>query len=372
MLGFALFLLLGLLLAELLAVWMTVRRLRRPPRRSAAWAVSRNQPTDPSEMVPARRFENYTLRLDPRRPREESPVWDITGDANSPDSPVVILTPGWGDSRVTMLGRAAALAPFAARVIVWDPPGHGESPAGSRCALGTREPAMIRALIEHAAATHARLIILYGFSLGAGASIVAAAERAASLSSPQPSGTGVPPVAPQPSSSLFSPPSSPKPQAPTPIHAVIAEAPYRQPWTPARNVLRLAGLPERTVVPTVFALLGARFGAGPRWRGAHAGVGFDRAIHAARVDAPLLVIHGGSDEICPAEDGEAIAAAAPRGTFARIEGATHNEMWRDAATANRATETIDRFLRQIAPARIEGADARGASAIPVPSAHTPH
>lgn len=323
MLGFVLFLLLGLLLAELLAVWMTVRRLRRPPRRSAAWAVSRNQPTDPSEMVPARRFENYTLRLDLRRPREESPVWDIAGDAGSPESPVVILTPGWGDSRVTMLGRVATLAPFAARVIVWDPPGHGESPPGSRCALGTCEPAMIRALIEHAAATHARPIILYGFSLGAGASIVAAAQPDSALS------------------------SSRKPQAPSAIAAVIAEAPYRQPWTPARNVLRLAGLPEKSVVPVVFALLGLRFGAGPRWSGAHAGVGFDRAIHAPRVDGPLLVIHGGNDEICPAEDGEAIAAAAARGTFARIEGATHNEMWRDAATAARARAAIAEFMHDL-------------------------
>ncbi len=323
MLGLVLFLLLGLLLAELLAVWMTVRRLRRPPRRSAAWAVSRNQPTDPSEMVPARRFENYTLRLDPSRPREESPVWDIAGDAAAPDSPVLILTPGWGDSRVTMLGRVAALAPFAARVVVWDPPGHGESPAGSVCALGTREPAMIRALIEHAAATHARPIILYGFSLGAGASIVAAAEFNSGLS------------------------SHPAPQAPSPITAVIAEAPYRQPWTPARNVLRLAGLPERSVVPVVFAVLGIRFGAGPRWRGAHGGASFDRAIHAARLDVPLMVIHGGSDEICPTSDGEAIAAAAPRGLFARIEGATHNEMWRDTATAKRARETIERFLQQV-------------------------
>lgn len=317
---------------------MTIRRLRRPPRRTAAWAVSRSLPSTPAEMDPPRRFDDMFLnpggepgaggsehrsrknRLRWRgqghgRGHDRGRMWDIVGDRAW--APVILVTPGWGDSRVTMLGRVAALASMASRVVVWDPPGHGE--AGGLCPLGTREPEFIARLAAWAHETHARPVVLFGFSLGAGASIVAAAEEAAR------GGTGA-------------------------IAGVVAEAPYRLPWTPARNVLALAGLPRATVVPTAFALLGVRLGVGPRWRGAHGGAGFDRAAHASRLRVPLLVIHGEADEICPIADGEAIAAAAgAMGSLVRVPGATHNEMWTVPESARAASGAVREWLLRIRP-----------------------
>ncbi|HVZ94831.1 MAG TPA: alpha/beta hydrolase [Phycisphaerales bacterium] len=374
MFGLVILFSMGLALAYALVVWMTVRRLRRPPRRTAAWAVSRGLPANPGEMNPAREFESFALRLD-ERTRDESPAWSIAGDARgatggtkeagrASDSlaPIIIVTPGWGDSRVTMLGRVNELAKLASRVIVWDPPGHGEAPG--LCALGTREPEMITRLVEwacdnygareHLDSSHAQRgapplrnspaedensaqaslvtgetghappIVLFGFSLGAGASIVAAASDRATGFRGSERMPGSPRGASQTVSRI--------PQAAPRIAAVIAEAPYRFPWTPARNVLRAIGLPHRVVLRAVFAVLGMRLGVGVTWGRAHGGVGFDRAKHAAGLRMPLLILHGEADEVCPVADSEAIVKAATHAngtntTLARIAGGTHLVLW---------------------------------------------
>ena len=107
----------------------------------------------------------------------------------------------------------------------------------------------------------------------------------------------------------------------------IAEAPYRLPLTPARNVMRLNHLPYRLNLPVAMGLVGLRLGVGAGWRRGQDGVGFDRAAHAARLGCPLLVIHGSEDEISPIEDGRAIASAAPAGEIVEVEGAGHNDLW---------------------------------------------
>jgi len=73
------------------------------------------------------------------------------------------------------------------------------------------------------------------------------------------------------------------------------------------------------------ALMGVRLGVGPWWRG------FDRAETAARVTAPVLVIHGTEDAISPIEDGRRIAESARAGRIAEIEGGGHNDLWADPA-----------------------------------------
>jgi uncharacterized protein len=47
------------------------------------------------------------------------------------------------------------------------------------------------------------------------------------------------------------------------------------------------------------------------------------ATYAARLAAPLLVVHGAEDTSVPPHEGRALAAAAPRGTFVEIAGADH-------------------------------------------------
>ncbi|HUF10925.1 MAG TPA: alpha/beta hydrolase [Rhodothermales bacterium] len=51
---------------------------------------------------------------------------------------------------------------------------------------------------------------------------------------------------------------------------------------------------------------------------------FDNLGRAAEIDAPLLVLHGDADRIIPTWMGQAVANAAPNGTFVPLAGAGHN------------------------------------------------
>jgi len=301
--------LIGFGVAYTSVVWFIVRRLRNPPRRTYSWAVARNVPGDPGELDDPRDFESWTLRWSNAHRRAlELPVWEIAGD--DADGPAVVCTPGWGDSRVGALVRIGALLPHASTVVTWDPPGLGE--ADGRCALGTVEHRALAALVERVRAATSRPIVLYGWSLGAGVSLAAAASDKA-------------------------------------VAGVIAEAPYRLPKTPARNVLHLSGLPHRVTLSPAFACMGIRLGVGWRWKG------FDRAAIAARVEAPLLVLHGSGDAVSPPEDGVAVAEAAPRGVMAMIEGAGHNDLWTQPRFAGECAEAVRSLLVQCRAGAAAGA-----------------
>src|SRR5262249_23566921 len=159
---------LGVCLAAL--TWYTVRTLQHPPRRGYAYAVARSAPGDPSELATPAPFETWTFQP----PGVPGPiaVWDIRGA--SPDGPTVIVTHGWGESRVLSLARVPAMLGTAGRLILWDLPGHGDSPG--MCRLGTQEVDALRTLIERAQGPAP--LVLYGSSLGGGVSIAAAAGGA--------------------------------------------------------------------------------------------------------------------------------------------------------------------------------------------------
>ncbi len=311
MLGLLQLLALGLLAAVAFATWATVHRLRRPRRKTYAWAVSRGKPGDPSEADAPRAFESITLTIDGTGTTTDA--WRIPGD--NPSGPCVIFTPGWADSKLGVLPRLPALLPHASEVIAWDPPGHGEQ--AGLCALGTREPAQIARIVRELADTDSsRRFILHGSSLGGGASIVAAVMLAESGFDVGGRGGKV--------------------------VGVIAEGPYRIPPTPARNVIRAAGLPWQPNGPLAFAYLAARLRTNPTWRT------FDRAAWAARLTCPLLVLHAGEDEVCPLEDGRAIAAAAPEGEIAVIEGAGHNTLWTDERFAGESGDAVRGLAARVA------------------------
>ncbi len=344
----------GLLLVWVSAVVYVAWMLAHPPRRTYASAVARSRAGDPSELVPARKFDSWAFRSR----GVEFPVWDIQGD--DPTGPVVILTHGWADSRIGGLLRVATIAPLASRIILWDLPGHGE--ARGVCRLGTAEVEDLEALVgavegrdeetkrrrdegNRTNPTRERgngaLVVLHGWSLGAGVSIVVAGETRG-------------------------------------IAGVIAESPYRVPATPARNVLKARGLPHRGVLEPALWLVGLLLGVGPRFertarvskrrstetpgsspladaRGSSGREAtgslrvFDRAAHAARLGCPLLVIHGTEDEVCPVEDGRAIAAAAPAGLgrLAEVEGARHNDLWTEARNTEHCTGAVQQFLAEL-------------------------
>ncbi|MCC6679017.1 MAG: alpha/beta hydrolase [Phycisphaerales bacterium] len=286
----------GLVLAVLIAAVYAGWALTHPPRRTYASAVARARPGDPSELPSPRVFESWTFTTG----GATLPVWDIPGD--NPAGPVVIMTHGWADGRLGALQRLGPVLPVASRIIAWDMRGHGD--ATGICRLGTREVDDLAALIEHLGASS---VILFGWSLGGGVSIAAAARDDLSRR----------------------------------IAAVIAEAPYRVPGTPARRVMHVRGLPYRLNLPITFFVLGFLFGVGPRWRG------FDRAAHARRLKCPLLVIHGEWDQICPVEDGRAIAEAAPAGSLAILADGGHNDLWVEEPLAARCGEVVREFLTNL-------------------------
>ena len=272
-------------------IWVTMRSMIRPPRRTYAWAVANNRPGDPGELDEPRAFESWSFAAGGR----EYAVWDIEGDAEA--GPIVVCSHGWSDSRIGVLGRVDGLATCTSRVIAWDMRGHGESPG--LCQHGVGEVDDLIALIAHLG----KPIVLYGWSLGAGVSIAAAAR-----------------LAEEPSAGH--------------VLGVISEVPYRLPTTPARAVIRSMNMPHTITLDAAFWIMGARFGVGPRWERGQGGFGFDRALLAGKLRCPLLVLHGEQDVIAPFEDGQAIAeAAGERGRIVRFEEAGHNDIWSDNGVA---------------------------------------
>lgn len=306
---------LGLLIAIALGAWITGHHLRRPPRKTYGWALARNLPGEPGELDDPLAFEALELDLradDPKlKPFGRSPVWDIQG--RDPSGPVIIWTPGWGDSRVGALARIRHLAPVARRVIAWDPPGQGDAPG--KWPMAVREDRMLRELARWAATTHNAPILLAGSSMGAGLSLVAAVDLAD--------------------------------QNAAPIAGVIAEAPYRLPRVPARNYLRAVGHPHTWNIELVYGLMGLRLGAGADWEKAHDGRAFDRAQWAAKLPCPLLVLHGDLDVISPPEDGKEIAERAEHAQLVMIEGGGHNDLWLKPEFERQCAGAVGRFVRSL-------------------------
>lgn len=296
---FPLMMAVSLLLAWACMVAYTMWMLTHPPRRGFAYALSRGAPADPAAAL------GLTVGSDGQLPWREwtvstsknalLKVWDVPG--RNPAGPVVIVSHGWGDSRVVMLPRLQTLATHASRIILWDMSGHGES--GGTCSLGNLEVDQLLSVID---AARADRVVLYGFSLGAGVSIAAAARLGDRAS------------------------------------AVIAEAPYRWAITPARNVLHIRGLPHTFTLAPALMLLGVRLGLGPNW--ATRGV-FDRAALAAKLSSAtsLFILHGEHDAICPLDDAREIAAAG-RGTCTTIPSGTHAELWTSPRTRDATAQAV--------------------------------
>lgn len=289
----------------------TIRMLTRPPRRTYASALASGRPGDPSELPVPSSHPHHTWSWKQwafRTQGLELPVWEVEGlDATGP---TIILTHGWGDSRVGALPRISNFAPIASRLIAWDMPGHGDAPG--TCSLGTTEVDALADLIEQLTVDVTSRVVLYGWSLGAGVSIAAAAKRTAGASAP--------------------------------VVAVIAENPYRLARTPAANVLRLARLPHTPALDVSLWFLD-RFGRTPGLTRHD----FDRQVHAARLTVPLLVIHGEDDNVCPVADGRDIAASARMGALSVIPRGGHHGLWTSSASQPLAFEAVRAFLQTLPP-----------------------
>ena len=275
-----------------------VRKLTKPPRRTYGVALASDLPLAPGDLGLA--GVELSLQL-PEAAGDggmgyASPGWRVEG--GDPAGPVVVVTHGYGDARYGALQWAGVLRAAASAVVVYDLRGHGDSAAPTFHG-GLTEPRDLVAILDQLDAAR---VVLFGYSLGAGVSIVAAALDAEAGRSR--------------------------------VVGVIADGPYRHWDEPVRRLLRLRRWPAWPVVPLTYGVL--------RWRRPEM-ARFDRAAWAAKLRCPLLVLHAGEDELCPLESARAIASAAPRGSIEVFEGMSHLEPV--GAQTQRYAEVVAAFVR---------------------------
>jgi pimeloyl-ACP methyl ester carboxylesterase len=206
----------------------------------------------------------------------------------------VYLVHGWGGRSEQLGGFVAPLVDAGHRVIAFDGPSHGASPAGSRGPRSTTIPELATAL--HAAvAGHGRPHAVIAHSMGAAA--VAHAVR-----------TGLRPA------------------------ALVLLAPAADPrWVLDRFVHRLGAGPrvraglERAVVRRV----------GLPWET------FDvPSLHRCAPVPPTLVVHDAGDRELDPEHGRAIADAWPGARLLETDGLGHRRLLRDPAVIAEAVRFV--------------------------------
>tara|TARA_E500000318_G_scaffold105538_2_gene112550 strand:+ start:32 stop:1021 length:990 start_codon:yes stop_codon:yes gene_type:complete len=306
LLGLALLLAAGGALYLAVLTLFTLHRLRHPHRRTYAYAVARGIPGEPSELDRPAEYESVPVACDSVGRERTIDAWAVRGD--NPEGPAIVVTHGWGASRIDMLSRFEALRPHTSRVVLWDMPGHGETPGA--CTLGAREPADLARVIRSAARDPddaTTRIVLYGYSLGAEVTLKSMSQLGrAHLDQSD-------------------------------IAGIILEAPYRRGITPAKAVLDASRFPRRINLPLAMALgsLINSTSLNERWHDAAERAATPLATAHKGRPLPLLVIHGERDTISPRADGEAIAQAA-HGTLAEIDGAGHKDLFEPNAPVRSA------------------------------------
>ena len=253
---------------------LCAREVRNPTRRSTGWALARDFAADPGEAgLP---FESWTLE----RPNGiELPVWEIPERTPSPESPILIMLHGWGQSRIEMLRLLDMMLEQlekdgierSFRTIIPELRGHGEASPGSTT-LGQEDIQDVKALIEQAGPGR---VTLLGFSLGSVTAINVAAEQ-------------------------------PK------VSAVLALAPYERLLHPIAATLRSRQMPHGLTAKLV-----TRF--------ATTGENCRRSTSqtASTLTCRLDVFVGAHDRIASPESGRAIVESAPHGAMHVIDDVGH-------------------------------------------------
>jgi len=284
----------GALGAWIVAVLYTAWSLLHPPRRTFAWAIHRGLPSDPSELDDPLAFDFLEVRSKNR----ELHGWKIT--ANNPDAPRLLLVHGWGSSSIGALKRIPHLLNHTSEIITIDLPGHGESTGTSQ--MGATEHTDLDAILS--SLDDSGPTIVYGWSMGAGIALRFAHDYKDQHN----------------------------------IQAVIAESPYIHAHTPARNVIKLRGLPTKLNLKPAITLMGILKGVGPRWDG------FARDQIARDTQVPILLIHGTDDPVCPLSDAKQIQAQSPSASLIEIQNAGHNNIWTVPDFAEQASTAIQEFI----------------------------
>ena len=279
-------------------------RMLHPQRKTYGHALALGLLTSPDELGMTYREQRF------RFPDGSTTLgWVIEG--RCPDGPVVVMTHGWESSVYNSLIRVPMFARWASELVLYDMRGHGESTAKA-CHLGASEPDDLHAVIEQAGNPDLP-VVLFGSSMGAGISLVAASPTVYGSSR-----------------------SADRRDTWERIVGVICEAPYRRGMEPIYGHFRQQGWPSYPVVPVAYLYLVLRFLR--LWR-------FDRVEYAQELRRPLLVLHGTNDPISQYGSGRQIADAAERGRLVSFEGGTHGDL--AEVDPQRYTEAIDCFFRDL-------------------------
>jgi pimeloyl-ACP methyl ester carboxylesterase len=214
----------------------------------------------PASSAPPRGFSEVWLRADGLRLR----AWTAPG---RPDRAAVVIAHGVGDSLESFTDFARTLGERGHPVLLLDLRGHGGS-EGQLTTLGGNESHDVRAALDYLRGEPAGRggTILMGFSMGAVASLLAAAGR-------------------------------------DDVRAVVAEAPYdTYRGTVRRHAWLLYRLPAWVpLIPLSIALA--------EWRAGFRADDVDAVAAARRIHAPLLAIVDGADDRMPEEVVSRVVAA---------------------------------------------------------------
>lgn len=245
----------------------------RPRRKTYARALAMGLPLEPGDLGLQAEHADFKLPDD-----HTTPGWIVTG--KKPHGPTALILHGHRDARFGALLRANLIAPYVGHCVVFDWPAHGDCTA-PWMTCGTREPddavAVLDALPD---ALRSRPVVLFGYSLGAQIAIKTAGIY------------------------------------PDRFAGVIADGPYRRWDTPIRMRMRHHRVPAWPFIHLA-GLLFYFFGLVHR---------FDRVRYAEKMTAPMLILHGTDDRVCPLHEGKELADAAPSSTFVVIEGGQHNRL----------------------------------------------
>jgi len=274
--------------------WVLVRSMTRPHRQTYASALAQRLPTCPADLGMASADHKVTFG-----DQTSTPVWIV--DGNGPADTAIVISHGFAVSRYQALEHVVLLKQWASKLVVYDLRAHGESTA-RKAGLGVVEAADLIELIRQLDLPER--LVLYGQSMGASVSIIAAARLPDDLRRR--------------------------------VKAVIAEAPFRnlvEPITARRRRHRYPVFPFVALAWFCMALPLRKYRP------------FDHVKDAALLSCPLLVLHGKLDLLCSFESAKQLVDAAPHGTIVGFDKAEHLdivELYRDEYL-----ERIGRFLDDV-------------------------
>ncbi|MBL4700923.1 MAG: alpha/beta fold hydrolase [Phycisphaeraceae bacterium] len=263
----------ALLVIYLTGGWMLVHSMMHPKRKTFAVVLGRGALTCPEDKDLLAEEKTFTFP-----DGSTSLGWVIEGAVL--DGPTFVMTHGWSNSRYGALYKAARLAQWGSRVVVYDMRAHGDQ-AAKVCTVGVLEPLDLLAVLDQVQQTPDEKFVLVGSSMGAGITLHAGVLDQ---------------------------------QHHKRVMGVILDGPYRYALQPVAGHLRMKKIPTEPFCFLANLMLRLRLWSFSR---------YDRTIQAAQLNCPLLVLHGSDDPICPASSGKAIADAATDGRYVEIAGGVH-------------------------------------------------